>query len=98
MEVQIHLPRKTEAELTPEMRVDLKIRPKFYKRVGLVPIFYFTTIDGHGEEERHVLQVNAQTKKVSVERMVEVTPACNELRVPKEKNDGGKTDNAPSQD
>jgi hypothetical protein len=54
------------------------VRPKFYKKTGNVPVFYFTTVDSRGREERHVLLISAANKQIKVEKLVEVVPACNE--------------------
>lgn len=76
MKIVIHLPRKSEASVTPDPKSDLTVHPKFYKKMGLVPVFYFTTIDAHNHEERHVLSINAANKQMKVEKLVEVVPVC----------------------
>jgi hypothetical protein len=82
MKIVIHLPRHSEAELEPSLRTDLSVKPKFYKKTGWVPVFYFTTVDAHQREERHVLMVSAANKQIKVEKLVEVIPACNEKGKP----------------
>ncbi len=77
MKIRIHLPRKTEGEIhPPHIKTDIEVTPKFYKKTGLVPVFYFTTVDAKGHEEQHVLSVNAANKRVVVEKLVEVVPYC----------------------
>lgn len=76
MKVQIHLPRQSEAEIKPPLSGDLTIRPKFYKKTGLVPILHFTTIDGRNREERYVMLLSATSRQVRIEKLVEVIPDC----------------------
>jgi hypothetical protein len=78
MRIRIHLPRKSEASIQPFIDEDIIVTPKFYKRTGWVPIFYFTTIDAGDKEERHVLSISAANKYVRVEKLNEVVPACDE--------------------
>ncbi len=76
MQILIHLPRKSEADISPMPEDDLCITPKFYKRTGYVPVFYITTVDANGEEEKHVLVLSAANKILRVDKLVEVVPEC----------------------
>lgn len=97
MKVLIHLPRQTEAEIEPTVKTDITIKPKFYKRAGLVPIFYFTTVDAHQREERHVLLISAASKQIKVEKLVEVVPACDDKEA-HNANSSGSADDEASED
>jgi dUTPase len=97
MRIQIHLPRQSEAEIEPTIRSDITVKPKFYKKMGLVPVFYFTTIDKKNREERHVLMINAASKRMTVEKLVEVVPICDE-REPKDATADGPADNETAED
>jgi hypothetical protein len=81
MKIQIHLPRQSEAEIEPPLKTDLTVKPKFYKTEGLVPVFYFTTVDAKHREEKHVMLINAKSKKISVEKLKEVIPLCDRTEV-----------------
>ncbi len=78
MKVKIHLPRKSEADITPSQKQDLEIHPRFYRKTGWSPILYFTTIDSKGNEEQHIMFVHASNKGLKIERLQEVTPACDD--------------------
>lgn len=78
MKIILHVPRKSEAELHPDLKQDISVTPRFYHRQGLVPVFYFTTVDAKGNEEKHVLTINAGNKKMHINKLVEVVPACDE--------------------
>jgi hypothetical protein len=80
MRIQLHLPRKSEAELSPEIDADIYIRPRFYKRTGTVPVLYLSTIDAFNKMEHYVLLINATSKNIRCEKLVEVAPACNEYK------------------
>jgi hypothetical protein len=84
VKINIHLPRRSEADVDPKLESDLVIRPKFYKRTGMVPILYFTAVNKQGKEDRHVLLINAASGNIRVERLVEVIPDC-DSNVKKEK-------------
>ena len=80
MQVIIHLPRRSEAEITPLQEEDLVITPKFYKKTGWIPILHFTTTDARGNEEQHVLSISAATKLLRIDKLVEVIPECDDGR------------------
>ncbi len=89
MEVKIHLPRKSEAELNPTLEQDLIVRPKFYKRTGWVPVFHMTTVDEQGNEELYTMVISAATKQIRVDKLVEVVPACDDPKRSKVKAEVG---------
>ena len=78
MKIRFHLPRESEAKLSPALKQDLDIHPRFYKKAGFTPFIYFTTVDAKGNEEPYVMLVNAASKAIRVEKLVEVIPACDE--------------------
>lgn len=78
MKIKVHLPRPTEATVTPKALEEVVIVPKFYKKTGFVPIFYMTTEDSFGNEERYVVQISGTSKFVRTDKLVEVIPDCDE--------------------
>lgn len=95
MDILIHTPRKTEAKISPEFKTDIIINPRFYNRKGTVPVFYFSVIDVRGNTDNYVLTINAATKFVKVEKLIEVQPLCdvdNKEELIKEKEDVGQSD------
>ncbi len=93
MKLKIHLPRESEAKITPTIRQDIEIAPRFYKRNGWVPVFYFTAVDAKGNEVQYVMTVSAGTMQVRIEKLVDVIPACDEDDVKEEDvNDSGQSD------
>lgn len=78
MKIRIQLPRESEARVFPVQKQDIDVIPRFYKKTGLVPVFYLTTIDANGHEEPHVLLLNAANKQIRIDKLVEVIPQCDE--------------------
>lgn len=78
MKIKVHLPRRSEADIAPPQKQDIEIQPKFYRKTGWSPILYFTTVDSKGDEEQHIMSIHAGNKGIKIERMIEVTPACDD--------------------
>ncbi len=75
MKIVFHLPRESEATITPNQKQDFTVIPKFYRRVGWFTLLHFTTVDAKGREEPHILSINATNKQIRVEKLTEVIPA-----------------------
>ncbi len=95
MQIKLHLPRRSEAEIEPEQKQDLIITPKFYKRSGSVTFCYLTTVDSNGQEEYYMMTISASSKRLHIEKLVEVVPSCDEThahRKAREKKDAESKD------
>lgn len=78
MHAKIHLPRESEGTVKPPLEGDITIKPRFFKRVGWVPLFGLTVSDANKREDNYIVMVSAATKYIKIEKLVEVTPKCDE--------------------
>jgi hypothetical protein len=78
MHAKIHLPRESEGAVKIQADGDIVIKPRFFKKIGWVPLFHMTLTDANKREDNYVVMVSAATKYIKVEKLVEVVPQCDE--------------------
>jgi hypothetical protein len=74
MFLTIHTPRPYEAEIKPQLKQDLEIRPRFYRKQGWFPLLPITIVNAKGRERRYMISVSATSGALMMQEMKEVAP------------------------